>query len=863
MLIARGIRKDYTVKRHQAVHALKGVDLVLPDRGMVFILGKSGSGKSTLLNILGGLDSADAGEVEAFGVSTKHFKQTDFNSYRNKYIGFVFQDYNVLNSLSVRDNVALALQLQGLNPDISVLDSYGSAADVATSIWYGLAQARVEEKDVKRVDMTLASTGLLDLADRMPSQLSGGQNQRIAIARAIIKSPRIILADEPTGALDTKNSRAIFNILKDLSKSTLVVCVSHDAVAAERYADRIVRLRSGEVISDVTRIPEDELEPISESGNVKRVGTGMLKIGDTAAVDQSDLDAIKEVVSEPGKPAYITFGERVVVPANLLDTADEEETPEGFRTTTDEDIKRYCDAPVAYRAFRARLPWRMKLLMGATSLVHGALRLVFSIVISLLAFTVLGVSTALTLYNAADTFAQTASIYTPRTMNFMRKMAFTDPEGSRIPLNGFSSEDLATIAEAFNGDAVGVYASGYLDISRDLVDASALEGYVSFNYGPKYSAAFPEGYTESDVEAAFDFQVTGQLPQERFEIALTDFIVEQMRLAGGARTYELVDGEAVASDVLTPEQIGPDGSGLVGQQIYLNDNVDKDDDNLASDNQGLYLITGIIDTGFDLEESEAAYAVSSTMRTELTQERLLLDYLELGPSKMIFFAPDYIEDPQVFNQISSVTPAPGTFEYENRMSRVMVPAGNYAGLHHIYAFSQRIFSGSAVDNLGYDHYKAYTIESVITDYFITDSFQTNIENISDMCLYLAIAMGVVSILITMNYIFTSVTFKRQDIGILKGLGARSLDVFAIFLVEAIIIGLINFGLSIGLTAILTGTVNGLLQMMLGTPLSVISFSWVQVIILLFVSLLTAVVSAIIPSYRIASMKPVKAMKRDQ
>ena len=863
MLIARGIRKDYTVKRHQAVHALKGVDLVLPDRGMVFILGKSGSGKSTLLNILGGLDSADAGEVEAFGVSTKHFKQTDFNSYRNKYIGFVFQDYNVLNSLSVRDNVALALQLQGIDPDISLLDSYGTAADVSSTVWYRMAEAHLDATSIKRVDLTLASTGLLDLADRMPSQLSGGQKQRIAIARAIIKNPRVILADEPTGALDTKNSRAIFNILKDLSKSTLVVCVSHDAVSAERYADRIVRLRGGEVISDVTRIPEEELEPISESGNVKRVGTGMIKIGDTAAVNQSDLEAIHEVVSEPGKPAYITFGDRVVVPANLLATADEEEMPEGFRETTEDDIKRFCDAPVAYHAFKARMPWRVKILMGATSLAHGALRLVFSIAISLLAFTVLGVSTALTMYKGADTFAQTSSIYTPATMNFMRKMAFTDPEGSRIPLNGFSSEDVDLIAEAFDGDAVGVYASGYLDISRDLVDAAALDDYSSFNYGLKFSAAFPEGYTVGDVEDAFGFQVHGFLPQERFDIALTDYVVAQMRCAGGARTYEVVDGRAIESDTLSPDQIGDDGTGLIGRRIYLNANADKEDDNLNSDNQGLYRITGIIDTGFDLDESEATYAVTSTMKTELTRERLLLDYLELGPSKMIFFAPEYITDSQVFSQISSVSPAPGTFEYSNPMSRVMVPARSYAGLYRIYAFSQRIFSGSAVDNLGYDHYKAYTIESVITDYFITDSFQTNIENISDMCLYLAIAMGVVSILITMNYIFTSVTFKRQDIGILKGLGARSLDVFAIFLVEAIIIGLVNFGLSIGLTAILTGAVNTLLQMMLGTPLSVIFFGWVQVAILFFVSLLTAVVSAVIPSYRIASMKPVKAMKRDQ
>ena len=205
MLVVRNLKKIYKTKKGADVHALDGVTLQFPEKGMVFLLGKSGSGKSTLLNVCGGLDAPTDGEIIVKGRSSKDFTQSDFDSYRNTYVGFIFQEYNILNEFSVEDNIALALELQG------------------------------KPKDKKAVAELLKQVDLEGYAKRKPNTLSGGQKQRIAIARALVKSPEIIMADEPTGALDSNTGKQVFETLKKLSKDKLVLVVSHDREFAEQY----------------------------------------------------------------------------------------------------------------------------------------------------------------------------------------------------------------------------------------------------------------------------------------------------------------------------------------------------------------------------------------------------------------------------------------------------------------------------------------------------------------------------------------------------------------------------------------------------------------------------------------------------
>ena len=223
MLELKKVSKTYRPKNGVPVRALKGINLSFGETGLVFVLGKSGSGKSTLLNLIGGLDTADGGEIKIDGKSSRYFNASDYDAYRNTYIGFVFQEYNLLDDFTVGENISLALELQS------------------------------QKADKQRLDEILKEVDLEGYADRKTNELSGGQKQRVAIARALVKSPKIIMADEPTGALDSATGKAILDTLKRLSKDKLVIVVSHDREFAEEYGDRVIELADGEIVADTAK----------------------------------------------------------------------------------------------------------------------------------------------------------------------------------------------------------------------------------------------------------------------------------------------------------------------------------------------------------------------------------------------------------------------------------------------------------------------------------------------------------------------------------------------------------------------------------------------------------------------------------
>lgn len=220
MIQLKKIVRTYTTRKGVQTRALNGLDLELPDKGLIFILGKSGSGKSTLLNILGGLDKADEGEFLINGKNIEGFNQVELDHYRNAHVGFVFQDFNIIDTFSVYENVGLALELQG------------------------------QKADKKKIDGILDFVGLNGFGKRKGNEVSGGQKQRIAVARALVKNPTIVLADEPTGNLDVKTSHQIMELLKKVSKENLVVVVSHDPEEAELYGDRVIRIKDGLIFED-------------------------------------------------------------------------------------------------------------------------------------------------------------------------------------------------------------------------------------------------------------------------------------------------------------------------------------------------------------------------------------------------------------------------------------------------------------------------------------------------------------------------------------------------------------------------------------------------------------------------------------
>ncbi|MDR2656770.1 MAG: ABC transporter ATP-binding protein, partial [Oscillospiraceae bacterium] len=234
MLKLTRIVKNYSAG-DAVIPALRDVDIEFRRSEFVAVFGPSGCGKTTLLNIIGGLDRYTSGDMAIDGVSTKEYKDGDWDIYRNKAIGFVFQSYNLIPHQSVLSNVELALTLSGVSP--------------------------AERK--KRAAEALTKVGLSDQMRKKPNQLSGGQMQRVAIARALVNDPEILLADEPTGALDTETSVQVMDILKEISKDRLVIMVTHNPDLAEKYANRIVRLLDGRVISDTNPYNGHTARPIT------------------------------------------------------------------------------------------------------------------------------------------------------------------------------------------------------------------------------------------------------------------------------------------------------------------------------------------------------------------------------------------------------------------------------------------------------------------------------------------------------------------------------------------------------------------------------------------------------------------------
>ena len=230
MLQLKNITKDY-ISGDSTVHALKGVSINFRKSEFVSILGQSGCGKTTLLNIIGGLDRYTSGDLIINGKSTKEFKDRDWDAYRNYSIGFVFQSYNLIPHQTILSNVELALTISGVS--------------------------KKERKE--RAIKALEDVGLKEQIHKKPNQLSGGQMQRVAIARALVNNPDIILADEPTGALDTKTSVQIMEILKEISKDKLIIMVTHNPELAEKYSSRIIKILDG-VITDDSNPFEKEAE---------------------------------------------------------------------------------------------------------------------------------------------------------------------------------------------------------------------------------------------------------------------------------------------------------------------------------------------------------------------------------------------------------------------------------------------------------------------------------------------------------------------------------------------------------------------------------------------------------------------------
>lgn len=906
MLEIKNLTKIYNPKKGVPVTALCGVNLKFADTGMVFLLGKSGSGKSTLLNLLGGLDRYTDGEIIINGVSSKDFKQNHFDSYRNTYVGFIFQEYNILDEFNVGENIAIALELQGKKATDDEIN-----------------------KILKQVDLD-------GYGDRKPNELSGGQKQRVAIARALVKNPEIIMADEPTGALDSNTGKQVFDMLKKLSREKLVIVVSHDREFAENYADRIIELSDGKIIGDVTLDSEFEGEKTDSlvfEDNTVTVTNGY-------HLTEDDLKRINDYIDglKSGKLS-LEFNKK----SNLK-----------FKKT---DTEKIVSQGKQFNLIKSKLPMRNAFKMGAGGLKHKKFRLAVTIFLSCIAFGLFGLSDTFAAYNHIKVC--TNSIYDSgiEYASVVKSYKFGDRWYDYN--NYLSDKDLEDIKTNTGVALSGVFVpkNGNLSFENNVnteIESTETDYEI---YSPSFS-----GYTEITAEKLNEFGyklVAGNLPDgTKNEIAVSDYIfkvLNKKQYTDGTLQTDINGKETVT--YTTIKNYGD----LIGKTLTVN-NVE-------------YTVTGIVDTQFDLSRYESLtvkndnassaqqiinYALSSEfyshkgnslasmiMVGEGTIDRLIAQeppVYNKNKGYIWFYGDGYSLDPTDITSLDKInssdiiwlgTPkttladkeiivfenyidfydeefkvynTDGTIDYNKTLNNRTLSLGKnlfgnddyveedgytvvgvipdnpkYANYGNTVVLSEKTLKEfSTLDNGKYvqaigsmpqnkDEIKTLTaycysengdmqfpLQNAAT--YELDIIKNEIKEFAKIFLYIGLGFAVFAAVMLANFIGTSITYKKQEIGILRAIGSRSNDVFRIFFSESFIIAMINFVLTATGVFAVTKFINYIIRSNAGILITPLTFDFRQIILLFLVSVFVAFAASFVPVYKIASKKPIDAIR---
>ena len=902
MLQTKDLVKIYKPKKGVPVTALDNVSLKFDDKGMVFLLGKSGSGKSTLLNLLGGLDSYNSGEIIIKGVSSKEFKQSHFDSYRNTYVGFIFQEYNVLDEFTVGANIALAIELQNRK-----------ATD-------------------GEINAILKGVDLEGFGDRKPNELSGGQKQRVAIARALVKNPEIIMADEPSGALDSNTGKQIFETLKRLSKEKLVIVVSHDREFAEQYADRIIELADGRVISDVELDNEiAETKGISFNKNMVEIPSGY-------HLTEQDRIAINDYIDKLKTSVSVSLN---TVKSNKV-----------FKNTDQSKIVQHDGSK--FKLIKSKLPLKNAFKIGANGLKYKKFRLVVTVLLSFIAFGLFGLADTFAAYNHIETCTNSIS---DSNINYLSVIESKKPEGSdywRTWGYKFSNKELQEFNQRTGNSVYGVY----LPINAELSVKANIDTSVDINGDfDIYSSQF-SGYGTINQQIVEDLGLNilaGTLPDgSKNEIAISEYIFEIFKKSKytDGKTIDSKTGKLIYTEIsqfsdmvgktlmvngteytvtavidthldmeryasLTEEKTEKTNADQIidfllhneftyardysyASVIMLGDgHLDRMVANrqlISSVNQGyleIYSNNCYIDTSYlaklsDIKDQKIVWLNGE--KTSLAEDEIIVSVEYIGLNEMpekyynemgefdyrAYFANDNeftkyesYDSENVTGKCKIVGFIPADYENNTNINVVICDDKTVErmteGAENIYDFAVGAMPKDRQElknlvSICYDKDTnvRYQIQNAIT--FELDSVNEFLEQFAKIFVYIGLGFALFAALMLSNFIAMSISHKKQEIGILRAIGSRSNDVFRIFFSESFIIAMINFILSVVGVFVVTTIINNLVRNNLGILITVLSFSIRQIVLLLAVSIFVALIASFFPVKKIASKKPIDSIR---
>lgn len=908
MLETKDLTKIYKPKKGVPVTALNKISIKFAEKGMVFLLGKSGSGKSTLLNVLGGLDSYNGGEIIIKGVSSKAFSQKHFDSYRNTYVGFIFQEYNVIDEFTVGANIALAIELQGRKAD---------------------------DNEINRI---LKEVDLEGYGSRKPNELSGGQKQRVAIARALVKNPRIIMADEPTGALDSATGRQVLETLKKLSEEKLVIVVSHDREFAEKYADRIIELSDGVVINDVERVTSDQ-QSSEETSDLTFSGDTVEIKADYHLTEQDRIEINQYIDNLKGKNLKLKFGS---------------EGSDGVSfTKTDENGIIYKDKS-PFKLIKSKLPLKSAIKIGSGGLKYKKIRLTVTILLSCIAFGLFGLSDTFGAYNHIETCTNSLEDSNVEYIATAKSKRIGSGINTYWRDYGYnlSQADLDEIEKNTGVEMHGVYVPVESNLTFETqINPEKVMSETDYNIFKTTFSGFAE--INDDIIKKMGFSLlAGTIPDgSKNEIAISEYIFEVFKKADYIESG--TNGDSNESAELKYTQI-KQYSDILGKTL-----------NIAGTE---YVITAVVDTNFDLDRylpltekndhltdaetlvnfvlynefsTSSAYSYTNIIMTgdgfikRLIAERPPMSSITEG--YIYFYADEMDVNPNYLARFEDVSDediiwidGPKTELKENEIiatsDAVHIWAEDYEETDYIkllkdkdFTVSKDIFAEENMENKdgykvvgiiqnddkssllstvvcndelynqmteGKDYYYSFCVGSApdkrsdlkkMVEYcyseeddvryqiqnsvtFELDSINEVLKTFSKVFLYIGLGFAVFAAIMLANFISTSISYKKQEIGILRAIGSRSNDVFRIFFSESSIIAMINFVLSaIGVFAA-TVFINYIIRDRLGVLVTVLNFGIRQVVLLFAVSVFVAFLSSYIPVKKIASKRPIDAIR---
>ncbi|MFZ7102050.1 MAG: ATP-binding cassette domain-containing protein [Peptococcaceae bacterium] len=790
MLQVKNITKTYTAGNFKQV-ALNNVSLNFRECEFVAILGQSGSGKTTFLNVIGGLDQYEKGDLVINGKSTKHFRGGDWDAYRNNSIGFIFQSYNLIPHLSILDNVEMGMTLSGVSAG---------------------------EKRRKAHDV-LERVGLIEHLHKIPNQLSGGQMQRVAIARALANNPDIILADEPTGALDTQTSRQIMDLIQDIARDKLVIMVTHNSELAERYADRIVRFSDGQVVADSNPLPDQKF--VSE---YKLKKTGM-NFGTALKLSG------KNIITKKWRTALTAFASSIGIIGIALVLS----LSNGF----DKQISSYekgtlANYPVTINQSSMNMDLaQMPPSSGEEGEAYPEEQVIYP-------------------YNSKEnTFVHT-NVLTPAYLEYLANIDSSLLDG--ISYTRSVKMNLLKMA----GDKATAVNTGNISLTSypsevDKASASYLEQYYDL-----LSGSFPSAMT--DVVLVVD---------------------ESNRVDTGAlEALGLADGE---DNIDFKEVIGHELKMLMNDDYYKKVGDYYTINGTASDLSSLYnnanavtlKISGIIrikedasvsslSAGIAYSDQLARYFIANAQSSEIVQAQQAADFNVMTG---VLFAENTGFGSGSGNMAGgNMNPAlaarGGSAQTKDEVlaSLGATSAPSSVSLYPVdFAAKESILAYLDAWNNGLD--EADQIQYTDMAAMVTRLSGSIMDAITMVLIAFAAISLVVSMIMIGIIIYISVLERTKEIGVLRALGARKKDITRVFNAETFIVGAFSGLMGIGISYLLTFPVNRILYKL--TDLSgVAQLNPAHAVILVLISIVLTLIGGLIPAKMAAKKDPVEALRSE-